>query len=174
MATMTNNFIEFSKPFVEVSKNVFETMVFTKLETNKPTVKEGCTSKGDISAILGVSGVLSKDGVDKPYKGMLVISWPYETYIKIASAMLMEEYTEYCDEIADVGGEIANMVMGNAKRNLAEMGYSSNMAIPSLIEGPGHNLTYPSGTPVILIPINSAHGPFYMELCYSEDAEIDE
>ncbi len=167
--SVTNNFIEFSKPFVEVSKNVFETMVFTKLETQKPQIKEGTTSQGDISAILGVTGKLKREDKEIPYRGMLVISWPYETYIKIASAMLMEEYTEYGPEIADVGSELANMIMGNAKRSLAEMGYTSDMAIPSIIEGPGHNLKYPNGTTVILIPINSAHGPFYMELCYTED-----
>jgi chemotaxis protein CheX len=100
---------------------------------------------------------------------MLVISWPYETYFKVASAMLMEEYTEYSDEISDVGGEISNMIMGNAKRTLSEMGYTSNMAIPSIIEGQNHSLKYPTGTTVILIPINSAHGQFFMEVCYRED-----
>ena len=167
--TITSHFIEFSKPFVEAGKNVFQTMVFTKLEAQKPMIKDGNTSKGDISAILGATGEVERDGQKIPYKGMLVISWPYDTYIKIASAMLMETYTEYSEEIADVGGEICNMIMGNAKRDLAGMGYSSNMAIPSMIEGPGHTLTYPQGTTVILIPIKSAHGPFYLELCYKEE-----
>jgi chemotaxis protein CheX len=169
MTTVTDNFIEFSKPFMDAAKNVFETMVFTKLETLKPQIKSDTTSRGDISAILGVTGNLSKDGKEIPYRGMLVISWPYETYFKVASAMLMEEYTEYSDEISDVGGEISNMIMGNAKRTLSEMGYTSNMAIPSIIEGQNHSLKYPTGTTVILIPINSAHGQFFMEVCYRED-----
>ena len=167
--TVTSHFIEFSKPFVEAAKNVFQTMVFTKLEAGKPTIKLENRSKGDVSAILGATGEVERDGKKIPYKGMLVISWPYETYIKIASAMLMETYTEYNDEISDVGGEICNMIMGNAKRDLAGMGYSSNMAIPSMIEGSNHSLAYPQGTSVILIPISSAHGPFYLELCYIED-----
>lgn len=167
--SVTNNFIEFSKPFIEASKNVFETMIFTKLETQKPVIKSETTSKGDVSAILGVTGFLKRDDKEIPYKGMLVLSWPYETYYKVASAMLMETHTEYSSDIADVGGEISNMVMGNAKRTLSEMGYTSNMAIPSLIEGKSHHLNYPHGTTVILIPINSAHGPFYMEICYLED-----
>ena len=167
--TVTSHFIEFSKPFVEAAKNVFQTMVFTKLEAGKPSIKAGNTSKGDVSAILGATGEVERDGQKIPYKGMLVISWPYDTYIKIASAMLMETYTEYNEEIADVGGEICNMIMGNAKRDLAGMGYTSNMAIPSMIQGEKHTLTYPQGTTVILIPITSAHGPFYLELCYKED-----
>ena len=167
--TVNSHFIEFSKPFIDAAKNVFETMIFTKLETQKPSIKKETTSHGDVSAVLGATGEVERDGKKIPYKGMLVISWPYETYFKVASAMLMDTFTEYNDEIADVGGEICNMIMGNAKRDLAGMGYTSNMAIPSMIEGKDHTLKYPSGTAVILIPINSAHGPFYIELCYRED-----
>ncbi len=163
------NFIEFSKPFVDAAKNVFETMVFTKLDPQKPELKRDDVSRGDISAVLGINGEIDKDGEKKDYRGMLVLSWPYETYFKIASAMLMETFTEYNNEIADVGGEIANMIMGNAKRHLNEMGYTNSMAIPSMIEGKGHTLKYPTGTVIIVIPVKSAHGPFYMELCYRED-----
>lgn len=163
-----HNFIEFSKPFIEAARNVFETMVFTKLDPQKPSIKQGNTSKGDVSAVLGLNGEVEKDGVKKPYRAMLVLSWPYETYFKVASAMLMDTFTEFNEEIQDVGGEITNMIMGNAKRDLAGLGYTSNMAIPSMIEGKEHTISYPNGTIVILIPISSAHGPMYMELCYAE------
>ncbi len=163
-----SNFLEFSKPFIDAAKNVFETMVFTKLEPGKPQVKKGNLSQGDVSAVLGLSGTLNKDGVERDYRAMLVISFPYATYLKVASAMLMEEYTEFNEDIRDVGGEICNMIMGNAKRDLAGMGYTSNMAIPSIIEGSNHTIKYPEGTTVILIPLTSAHGPMYVELCLSE------
>ena len=163
------NFIEFSRPFIEAAKNVFETMVFTKLEPGKPQVKKDSTSCGDVSAVLGLSGVVSKDGEDKNYRAMLVMSFPYETYLKVAGAMLMEEYTEFNEEIRDVGGEITNMIMGNAKRELGGMGYTSNMAIPSIIEGKSHTIKYPNSSTVILIPINCAHGEMFIEICYAEE-----
>ncbi|MDD4975340.1 MAG: chemotaxis protein CheX [Bacteriovorax sp.] len=162
------HFIEFSKPFIDAAKNVFETMVFTKLETQKPTIKSDSVSRGDVSAILGLSGELEKNGSRCHYKAMLVISFPYETYFKVASAMLGETYTSYVSDIHDLGGEIVNMVMGNAKRDLKTMGYTSNMAIPSMLEGINHSIKYPSGAHVVLIPFNSAHGPMFMELCYLE------
>lgn len=162
------NFLEFSKPFIDAAKNVFETMVFTKLEPGKPQVKKGNISKGDVSAVLGLSGTVTKDGMEKTYRAMLVISFPYETYIKVASAMLMENYTEFNEEIRDVGGEICNMVMGNAKRDLSGIGYTTNMAIPSIIEGQGHTIKYPENTTVVVIPMNSAHGEMFLELCYAE------
>jgi chemotaxis protein CheX len=163
-----NRFIEFSKPFIEAAKNVFETMVFTKLEPQKPSIKKDNLSKGDVSAVLGLSGEIDRNGSKLPYRAMLVLSWPYDTYYKVASAMLSETYTSYCPEIYDVGGEISNMIMGNAKRDLKTMGYTSTMAIPSMIEGKDHTIKYPNGTTVILIPIICAHGQMYMELCYTE------
>ncbi|MGZ3787721.1 MAG: chemotaxis protein CheX [Bacteriovorax sp.] len=166
--TVEAHFIEFSRPFIDAAKNIFETMIFSKLETQKPILKTDTVSRGDVSAVLGLSGELEKNGYRCHYKAMLVISFPYETYFKVASAMLGETYTAYVPDIHDLGGEIVNMVMGNAKRDLKGMGYTSNMAIPSMIEGKQHSIKYPSGTHVVLIPFLSAHGPVYMELCYME------
>ncbi len=163
-----NNFIDFSRPFVEAAKNVFETMVYTKLDPQKPSIKKDNISKGDISAVLGMSGEIEKAGGKCNYKAMLVLSFPYQTYFKVAGAMLSDTYTAYVPDIHDVGGEIVNMIMGNAKRDLKGLGYSSNMAIPSMIEGKDHTIKYPAGTTVILIPVMSAHGEFFMEICYSE------
>jgi len=164
----TSKFLEFSKPFVDGIRNVFETMVFTKVATQKPSLKQGNTSKGDVSAVLGMTGEVTKDGEVLPFKGMLVLSWPLETYLKVAGAMLMAEYSEYNDEIADVGAEISNMIMGNAKRDLTPQGYKLDMSIPSMISGKDHNINYPNRTVVVEIPIESDHGVFYMELCYKE------
>lgn len=162
------HFIEFSKPFIDAAKNIFETMVFSKLEAQKPIIKNDSISRGDISAVLGLSGEVDKNGAKCQYKAMLVISFPYETYFKVASAMLGETYTSYVPDIHDLGGEIVNMVVGNAKRELKNMGYTSNMAIPSMVEGKSHSIKYPAGTHVVLIPFNSSNGELFMELCYTE------
>ncbi|MBC7428650.1 MAG: chemotaxis protein CheX [Bacteriovorax sp.] len=161
------NFIDFSRPFVDACKNIFTTMVGSPIEAQKPTIKSDSNSRGDITAAIGLSGELDKNGKKTNYKAMLVIAFPYDTYFKVASAMLSETYTTYHPDIHDLGGEIVNMIMGNAKRDLKTLGYTSNMAIPSLIEGKNHSIKYPAGTTVVLIPFTSQHGPLFMELCYS-------
>jgi len=163
-----SHFIEFSKPFIIAAKNVFETMVFTKIESQKPTLKKDDVFSGDISAVLGLSGEIDKNGRKMQYKATLVISFPYDTYFKVAGAMLGENYNSYVPDIHDLGGEIVNMIMGNAKRDLKNMGYTSNMAIPSMIEGKEHKINHPSETHIILIPFTSAHGILFMEICYIE------
>ncbi|MBC7712524.1 MAG: chemotaxis protein CheX [Rhizobacter sp.] len=162
-----SNFIDFSRPFVDACKNIFTTMVGSPIEAQKPQIKSDSNSRGDITAVIGLSGELDKGGVKTPYRAMLVVAFPYDTYFKVASAMLSETYTTYHPDIHDLGGEIVNMIMGNAKRDLKTLGYTSNMAIPSLIEGKNHSIKYPTGTTVVLIPFTSQFGPLYMELCYS-------
>jgi chemotaxis protein CheX len=158
-------FIAFSKPFLDATKNIFKTMVATDIETGKPYIKEGNVSKGDISSIIGMNGTCERDGKNLDFKGQLVISFPEKTFLKVASAMLMEEYTEVN---ADMGGEIVNMVMGNAKRDLTPLGYKMGMASPSTVTGKDHQIKYMNGVNVVVIPILCAHGELFLEICYDE------
>jgi chemotaxis protein CheX len=90
----------------------------------------------------------------------------------MSSAMLEAEYTEYDREIKDVGDEICNMISGNAKKDLSALGYSSSMAIPTMIEGKDHKLNYPDGTTIVYFPIHSDLGEFVIEICYSESFRV--
>jgi chemotaxis protein CheX len=167
---MTNpqHFINFSKPFVSAAKNVFSKMVFAEIKPLKPLIKDTKLSLGEISSIMGLTGKVERNGILTDFKGMFVLSFPKSTYVKIASAMLMEDYNDYVDEICDVGSEISNIITGNAKRDLSEIGYKIDMSIPSTITGSSHAIHYPQNTQIVLIPIECAHGNFYMELSYAE------
>lgn len=162
------HFITFAKPFIDALSDTFETMVQSKIKAHTPTIKEESTAKGDITSLIGMNGEVERDGKVNPIKGLLAISFPLPVYLKIASAMLMEEYTEFNEEIADTGSEIANIVMGNAKNGLNAQGYKIEMASPSTVRGPEHHITYPSGTTVIEVTVSSDHGDFSLELCYQE------
>lgn len=164
----SEQFIKFSKPFLDALKDTFTMMVQTDITTHSPRLKKETVAHGDITAIIGMSGTLEKEGDTKDFKGLMAISWPEDVYIKIASAMLFEEYTEYCDEIADSGAEICNIVMGNAKKGLVPMGFKLGLATPSTIRGKNHEIKYPANTSIIEIQVSSGHGDFVIELCYQE------
>lgn len=168
MNDYTSRFIQFSRPFVDAAKNIFQTMVFTEIAPQKPEMKKDSISRGDVSAFIGLTGIVEKDGETAEFTGMLVLSFPFETYLKVASAMLMDEYSEYSDEIADVGAEITNIITGNAKRDLSALGFKIEMSVPTSISGKDHHIKYPDKTNVIMIPMDSAHGKFFMELCYRD------
>lgn len=167
--TGTNNFIQFSRPFIEALKETFALMAQTQINPHSPKIKETAVAKGDISALIGMNGKIETEDGEKDFKGLLVISWPEEVYVKFASRMLFEEYAEYCDEISDSGAEIVNIVMGNAKNGLTPLGFKIDMASPSTIKGKDHEVKYPPNTTVIAITISSDIGDFTLELCYQEN-----
>ena len=162
------NFVEFSKPFVKATVNVFETMFSAKLQNEKPTIKIDKFLLGDITSILGVNGEVKKETPAIFYKGMVVLSFPFQTYYKMASKLFGKTYDSYSPDIHDLCAEIVNMVVGNSKGELSELGYGFGMSLPSIISGKGHSISYPVGTSVVLITFQSEFGDFYMEVSYVE------
>lgn len=162
------HFVEFSKPFLDALTETFKMMVQTDIKAHSPTIKSTRDAHGDISAMIGMNGEVIRDGETKEFKGLLVLSWPEELYVKLAGRMLFEEYEEYCEEIEDSGAEICNIVMGNAKNGLVPLGYKIAMATPTTVRGKNHSLKYVPNSTVIGITISTDLGDFMLELCYQE------
>ncbi|MDP7320004.1 MAG: chemotaxis protein CheX [Bacteriovoracaceae bacterium] len=165
-----NYFVKFSKPFLDALSETFEMMVQTKISAHSPKIKTNNVAHGDITALIGMNGKVERDGQEKDFKGLMAISWPEDMYVKLAGRMLFEEYTEYCEDIADSGAEICNIVMGNAKNGLTPLGYKIDMATPSTVRGKNHEIKYPAKTTVVEITLSCDLGDFSLELCYQEHA----
>jgi chemotaxis protein CheX len=146
-------------------------MVFSTLDLGKPRIKDNQLALGDISVLMGLNGVVKVGDANMQFKGMMVLSFTEKTYVNIAQAMLSQEFSSYNDEIRDVGAEIANICTGNAKKFLRQMGYAIEMSIPSTVVGQNHQIQYPLGTQVVVLPLKSTHGDFFMELCYQDMPE---
>jgi chemotaxis protein CheX len=99
-------------------------------------------------------------------KGSLAISFTESAILDIASKMFGEPITEVNDEIADMVGEITNMVTGGAKVALSEKGYKFKMAIPTTIMGRNHSIKHSSKGPIIMIPFETEAGTFFVEICF--------
>ena len=171
MNEFNKRYLDFCKPFIDAIKDVYSTMMSTNLKPGAPAIKTGKISHGEFSSIMGINGRFEKGNEKKLFKGSLVLSWPHDTYLKSAGAMLMEEYEEYDDEIADVGMEIVNITMGNAKKILSEEGFFIDMSIPTSVRGVDHEIKAQEGVVTISTPLESDFGTFYIELSY-EDYEV--
>jgi chemotaxis protein CheX len=162
-----DSFLLFSRPFVEEARSIFLTMMETSLKTCKPFIKEDQFAKFEYTAAISLRGELKKtpDSIED-FDGLLVLSFPLQTYLKVASAMMMSEYTQMHADIEDVGLEVCNMITGNAKKSLKKQGIHIGMAIPEKILQIEQSLPYPDRSIVIAIPVECEHGEFLMELSY--------
>ena len=135
-------------------------MAKTEATHRPPGVKQTQVATGDVTGIIGMVG--------NKVKGSLSISFSEQAILHITNRMLGEELDEIDETIADMVGEITNMVTGGAKRMLAESGHDFEMATPTVIAGANHRIHHHCQGRVIQIPFDSKHGSFYVEVSFED------
>lgn len=142
--------------FIEGVIKTMSTIANTEVTTGKPTVEAQHSSKGEIAGMVGM--------VAGKMKGTMTISYKKPGIFLILSNMLGETYTEINGEVQDAVGELTNMIYGTAKTSLNQMGYSFEMAIPSVITGHFQISKSHTGA-TLVIPFNLKTGDvFYVEI----------
>lgn len=152
--------VEFVNPFLVSIQNVLTTMAGTQANPGKPALKKDQQALGDVTGMIGLAG--------EKIRGSLAITFTEPAIVRIASAMLGEEMNGLDETVADMVGEITNMVTGGAKRILAEKGYKFEMAIPSTIVGKDHTIYHKTNGPVVVVPFHMDGGSFFLEVCFEE------
>lgn len=152
--------IGFINPFLESATKVVQIQASTIATYGKPFRKlPGDKFLGDISGVIAL--------VTDIFKGTVVISFPENTFLKIMSRMLGEEYLKITNEIIDGAGEITNIIFGQAKIILNERGFGIKTALPSVVVGGDQGAASGTNGAGIAIPFESDAGPFYVEIYVS-------
>lgn len=147
---------EYLNPFVHATKNVLSTMARTNLNVQKPHLKNGVASFGDVTGIIG----LASEAVE----GSMTISFPSACIITVVSRMLMEEPKAAIDnDIVDAVGEITNMICGGAKAEFEKLGLKFDLATPTMVTGKGVEIHHRSNVPIIVLPFQADCGTFVLE-----------
>ena len=138
--------------FVSAVKEVFSTMLSTTVNVASPHHKSNPSQSCDVSAIIGISGQVV---------GSMVLSFELPVAEKIVAALSGMPVSPESPDFPDAVGEIANMIAGSAKRNF---GSAASISIPSIVMGGGHTLARLHDQPCIIIPCNTDHGRFVIEV----------
>ena len=142
-------------PFISATLNILETMAFVKSEAGKPYLKKDTVAKGDVSGVVGITGETN---------GTISVTFDELCILKIVSNMFGEEMKEINNEIADAVGELTNMISGQARKELEEIGKLFHGAIPSVITGTNHRLIPMAKGHKIAIPFKVDSGSFTIEV----------
>ncbi len=152
--------IKLVKAFLNATENVLTMMCFLECKTGKPAVKDTESKMGDVIGVIGMTG--------NQISASLALVFPKNALLKIVGNMLGEEFTELDDDIVDAVGELTNMICGGAKNELAELGYTFEMAIPSMIRGTCQINYHKTAKPVIQTPIGIGDEEFWIEVAFME------
>ncbi|WP_457571582.1 chemotaxis protein CheX [Desulfovulcanus sp.] len=149
------------KQFVDAVVNVLGTMAMVEVKPEKPFIKKDNTAKGDVSGVIGFSSPNGKS------KGTMSLTFTEQSVLGIVGKMLGEEFSEVSQDIIDAVGELTNMICGQARKGLAEIGMPFDGAIPSVITGKNHSISHVSNSAVLAIPFTTQFGEITVEVCFS-------
>jgi len=144
--------------FVTAVREVFSTMLSTTVSVATPHQKHSPSPTYDVSAIIGISGQVV---------GSMVLSFELATAAKIVAALSGSPISPDSPDFPDAVGEIANMIAGSAKKHF---GATASISIPSIVMGGGHTLARLHDQPCIVIPCNTDHGRFVIEVSVKANA----
>lgn len=153
---------EFINPFISALRNVLATMAQTELTPGKPQKKTGAKAHGDVSGIIGMVG--------PQIKGSLSISFEESLALEVMHRMVGEKMDTLDDEVADMVGEITNMVAGGAKKELAMKGFDFGMATPIVVTGKGHSINHQVEGQKLVLLFKSDAGMASLELSFEKTA----
>ncbi len=148
--------VEIAKPFIAAVTMVLSTMAGVMPTPGKPYVKKNLKASGDISAVVGITGA---------HRGTISLTFTRSCAVYLVKAMLGDDIGDIIQDTCDAVGEITNMVSGQARAGLAEMGIVLQGSTPSIIMGDNHTLSHVSASPIIAIPFSTQAGDFTLEFC---------
>lgn len=146
-----------AKPFIKATKDVLKAMASLDVAAGAPFVKKDNIARGDVSAVIGVTG-------DK--NGTFSISFDRKTAVHIVKQMLGDAIEDIITDVQDAVGEITNMISGQARVGLVELGLKLQGSTPSVIMGDNHTIAHMTSVQAIAIPFTCEAGTFTLEFCF--------
>lgn len=150
--------VSFINPFLNSTARVLKVQCFTEAVPQKPFLK-----KHDDPMLMGdVSGIITLGS--EVFTGTLAISFPETLFLHLANQMLGEKHESVNEGIIDLVGELANMILGQAKLELTSLGFALKTALPSCVWGKDHQIKHFGGGKCVVLPFETKHGIFYTEV----------
>jgi len=151
--------VNYINPFIEAVDNVFSTMLSVQPKRAGIKVSAGQSDQPSITSLVGMSGQIS---------GVVALRFPPPTALELASRMTGTQMPEMSGDVVDAISELVNMVAGSAK---AKLRYEPplQLGLPTVVEGNGYKLKYPSKSVWLEVSFSSEAGPFSMEVTYHQN-----
>jgi chemotaxis protein CheX len=119
-----------------------------------------------------IGGVSSMVGMVGEWIGAGAVSCEKEMACRLASVMLMSEFTEVNEDVLDAMGEIANMVIGNIKTNLEETLGPMQLGIPTVTYGANFATRSMVKETWTMVPFHCNGDLFYVQVLLTETSRL--
>jgi chemotaxis protein CheX len=148
--------IDFINTFIDATVHVLKIQVEIEARPGPIFLKRpDQVVLGDITGIVGIAA--------RTFNGVLAISIPEKTFLKILSKMLSEDVFKVDSDNIDGAAELTNMIFGHAKISLNEKGLGIKPSIPKSYLCTEAPPPFALG-PMIVVPFSTEHGDFFVEI----------
>jgi len=152
--------VQFINPVLNAIKSTLLQMAgINNMSVGKPEVIKNYQQANGV-----VTGIMTMTG-DKAVAS-IALTFTESSILSIASKMLPDNHSSVNGLVGDLVGELANIVMGDAKRQLEEKGLNFQMALPIIVIGREHLIAHKANAPVIRVPFSTQAGEFCVEAVY--------
>jgi len=126
------------------------------------TITMGSTFKHDAKVFYdGVVAIIGLAGENA--NGSLLLNIDDPTVLYFLENMLGQKFPEVDNEVLDAVGEITNILCGDLKRKLTEVGYLIGMATPLIVHGRTIQIRERINREMYVIPCSTPGGSFAVE-----------
>ena len=151
--------IELIAPFIDGARETFQTMAGISIRRKDVYLKEGFEMFGDISGVIGLSGVTT---------GTCAVSLPEALAVRFVGRMLelRDDMKPEETDVRDAVGELVNMIAGRAKTILSETVHTFEITLPTIISGGKHEIFIRTKNDCVVILFETDNGEdFALDVC---------
>ncbi|NDY42130.1 chemotaxis protein CheX [Dissulfurirhabdus thermomarina] len=134
-------------------------------KVGRPYLKKDTVAFGDVSGIIGVTGA---------EKGSMSLSFSEPAILTIVSNLVGVPVTEINEEVKDAVGELTNMICGDARRRLQDLGVTLQAGTPTVVSGKGHSISHFHDGPFIGVTFEIDSGSFVVEVAFGEHRSLEQ
>jgi chemotaxis protein CheX len=142
-------------PFIESVTETFEQMLDVKASMGKPELSVTDSGTPDVIGVIGLSGTA---------QGIVALTLPVQTALKVVSKMVGTEFRSIDSSIIDGVGELINIIAGNAKAKY--QGHKISISLPTVVRGSIHKMSKMENTVFLMVPFESELGAFSLMVTF--------
>jgi|SRR5581483_2482171 len=147
-------------PFINATREVFKRMLSLETEICRPLLKTEAGPHYDVTGLIGFSGSLI---------GSAALSFEEPAAVSIVACFAGQKMESTSPDFADAVGELANMVAGRAKRDLAG---DASITIPNVIIGKSYSIAALRAFPCLIVPCRTKAGDFAVQISIKQMAAV--
>lgn len=135
---------------------IFNTMVGVEPVPGVPVPKDDNLARGEVTGFMAMEA--------ENAKGSMAISFSRGALAVVAKHMLGDKLEQIDEAARDLTGEMTNMLVGGAKKILAERGFDFEMSTPDVSAGQNHTIEHKFNGQTVILPFNLQDDTFFLEI----------